>query len=103
ELPLSNETYYDVELQGGSALAEVVVTAAFGVKQRKKTLGYNVQEVNSAELIKGRENSFINALQGKVSGVNITSTGGAPGAGTDIVIRGISSLNPGANNQPLII
>lgn len=84
-------------------LGEVVVTTAFGFKQRKKTLGYSVQEVGAAELSKGRENSFINALQGKVSGVNITSTGGAPGAGTDIVIRGISSLNPTANNQPLII
>ncbi|RYY62193.1 MAG: SusC/RagA family TonB-linked outer membrane protein [Chitinophagaceae bacterium] len=103
EFPIGNAASYDIQLKESGSLSEVVVTAAFGVKQRKKTLGYNVQEVNSGELAKGKENSFINALQGKVSGVNITSTGGAPGAGTDIVIRGISSLNPGANNQPLII
>lgn len=103
EVSIGNDASYDVELQGTGTLSEVVVTAAFGVKQRKKTLGYNVQEVSSAELSKGRENNFINALQGKVSGVNITSTGGAAGSGTDIIIRGISSLNPGANNQPLII
>ena len=84
-------------------LQEVVVTTAFGIKARKKTLGYSSQEINSQELNKGKENSFINALQGKVSGVNITPSGGAPGAGTDIVIRGLSSISPTANNQPLIV
>jgi TonB-linked SusC/RagA family outer membrane protein len=103
EVSIGNDASYDVELQGTGNLSEVVVTAAFGVKQRKKTLGYNIQEVSAAELTKGKENNFINALQGKVSGVNITSTGGAAGSGSDIIIRGISSLNPGANNQPLII
>ena len=103
EVKLGEAATYDVVLTPGSSLSEVVVTAAFGFKQRKKTLGYNVQEVTSAELTKGRENNFINALQGKISGVNITSSGGAPGAGTDIVIRGLSSLSPTADNQPLII
>lgn len=103
EVPIGAGNQYDVVLQPGSSMSEVVVTAAFGFKQRKKTLGYNVQEVTAAELGKGRENNFINAIQGKVSGVNITSSGGAPGAGTDIVIRGISSLSPTADNQPLIV
>lgn len=103
ELELNDSTDYTVVLQGSTSLSEVVVTAAFGFKQKKKTLGYNVQEVTSADLTKGRENSFINAIQGKVSGVNITSSGGAPGAGTDIIIRGMSSLSPGADNQPLIV
>lgn len=104
EIALTGAASYNIVLKAGAnSLSEVVVTGAFGIKARKKTLGYTVQEVNSAELSKGKENSFINALQGKVNGVNITSSGGAPGAGTDIVIRGISSLNPGANNQPLII
>jgi len=103
EVPVGTANSYDVTLGDAGALTEVVVTAAFGVKQRKKTLGYTVQEVGAADLIKGRENNFVNALAGKVSGVNITNTGGAPGAGTDILIRGISSLSPNANNQPLIV
>lgn len=94
---------YPVVLSSTSNLSEVVVTGAFGIKQRKRTLGYNVQEVSAQQLSQGRENNVIDALQGKVSGVNITSGGGAPGAGTDIVIRGISSLSPNANNQPLIV
>ncbi|HTL09925.1 MAG TPA: SusC/RagA family TonB-linked outer membrane protein [Chitinophagaceae bacterium] len=89
--------------EAANSLQEVVVTTAFGFKARKKTLGYSTQEINNQELNKGKENSFINALQGKVSGVNITPSGGAPGAGTDIVIRGLSSISPTANNQPLIV
>lgn len=104
EISLGNISQYSVVLTAGEpTLSEVVVSGAFGMRQRKKTLGYNVQEVGAGELSKGKENSFVNALQGKVNGVNIVSSGGAPGTGADIVIRGISSLNPGANNQPLII
>lgn len=103
EIRVTDSSHYNIVLQSSTSLSEVVVTAAFGFKQKKKTLGYNVQEVNSADLTKGRENSFLNAIQGKVSGVNITSAGGAPGAGTDIIIRGMSSLSPTADNQPLIV
>ena len=103
EILLGSATSYTVTLAGNNSLSEVVVTGAFGIRQRKRTLGYNVQEVSAQQLSQGRENNFINALQGKVNGVNITPTGGAPGSGTDIVIRGLSSLNPGANNQPLIV
>ncbi len=103
EINIGALSFYDVQLKDGNTLGEVIVTTAFGVKQKKKSLGYNVQEVNASQLDKGKENNFINGLQGKISNVNITSTGGAPGAGTDILIRGMSSLNPGANNQPLII
>jgi TonB-linked SusC/RagA family outer membrane protein len=45
----------------------------------------------------------VNALQGKVAGVTISSTGGAPGQGARILIRGINSLDAGRNNQPLFI
>jgi len=89
--------------ESASNLQEVVVTTAFGIKARKKTLGYSSQEINNQELSRGKENSFINALQGKVSGVTITPSGGSPGAGTDIIIRGLSSISPTANNQPLIV
>lgn len=91
-----------VTLISTQGLTEVVVTA-LGVRQEKKALGYAVQEVNARELTKGRDNNIITGLQGKVAGVNITSSGGAPGAGTSIIIRGITSLSPGQSNQPLFV
>jgi len=59
EVTVGTANSYDIILTESGTMSEVVVTAAFGVKQRKKTLGYTVQEVSSSELSKGRENSFI--------------------------------------------
>lgn len=83
-------------------LSEVVVTS-FGIKQERKALGYAVQEVNSKALMETNQPNALNALRGRLSGVSITSSSGAPGAGTSINIRGINSLNPTANNQPLFV
>jgi len=83
-------------------LNEVVVTA-FGQEQEKRSLGYAVQEISSRTLEETNQPNPVNALRGRVAGVQITSSGGAPGAGSNILIRGINSLNPGADNQPLFV
>jgi TonB-linked SusC/RagA family outer membrane protein len=83
-------------------LQEVVVTA-LGIKQQKRSLGYATQEIKAADITNTNQSNMINALKGKASGVQITSTGGAAGAGSRIQIRGINSLNPNANNQPLFV
>ncbi|WP_202946872.1 TonB-dependent receptor plug domain-containing protein [Nitritalea halalkaliphila] len=85
-----------------ATLSEAVVTA-FGVKQERKALGFPIQEVGNRELMETNQPNALNALRGRVAGVNITSSSGAPGAGTNIIIRGINSLDPGANNQPLFV
>jgi len=78
---------------------EVVVTA-LGITREKKSLGYSVQDVKSDELNKTSQLNVANALQGKVSGVQITQAGGAVGASQRILIRGNSSFN---SNDPLIV
>ncbi|HKK47171.1 MAG TPA: SusC/RagA family TonB-linked outer membrane protein [Balneolaceae bacterium] len=83
-------------------LNDVVVTA-FGVKQKKRRVGYSVQEVQSKDIENAKQENLVNALDGKISGVRISSTGGAPGQSSRIVIRGITSLDPGADNQPLFV
>ena len=82
-------------------LEEVVVTTAQGVKREKRGLGYSAPTVTNADLTRGQSSSALNALQGKVSGVNITSTAGAPGSSSRIVIRGGSSI--GGSNQALLV
>ena len=81
-------------------LDEVVVTA-LGISREKKAIGYSVQDVTGDEIAKAKETNIINSLQGRVSGAQITSTSGAVGASSRIVIRGISSLS--GNNQPLFV
>ncbi|HEU4606692.1 MAG TPA: carboxypeptidase-like regulatory domain-containing protein, partial [Chitinophagaceae bacterium] len=102
EISLTTATIYDVVLQPGESLSEVVVTA-FGIKKEKRSLGYTIQQVNSDELTLNHQSNVVNALQGKVAGVQISSSGGGPGQGARILIRGINSLDPGRNNQPLFI
>lgn len=84
------------------AFSEMVVTA-FGVEQEQRELGYSVEQVDGEELTAGNNENVVSALQGKVAGVQVTNTGGAPGSSSRILIRGISSLDPGANNQPLFV
>lgn len=81
-------------------LHDVVVTAA-GIARQKNSLGYSVSTVSSDKLAQKSEPDPVRALQGKVAGVNISSAGGVAGGGTNITIRGNSSLN--GNNQPLFV
>ena len=99
EFTVGNASSFNIQLTESGALSEVVVTA-FGIKKEKKSLGYTIQSVGAEDLTLNRQNNVVNALQGKVAGVTISSTGGAPGQGARILIRGINSLDAGRNNQP---
>ncbi len=80
-------------------LSEIVVTAV-GIERDMKTLGYAVQELESEQLVYKSEPDFLRALSGKVAGVQITGSNGAPGSSTRIIIRGLSTTR---DNQPLIV
>jgi TonB-linked SusC/RagA family outer membrane protein len=96
-------TTLEVKLEQDFKQADEVVVTALGVKKQKRSLGFATQEIGSKELTKERSSNFVNALQGKVAGLNISQSSGTPGAGASIVLRGLRSLEPGSNNQPLII
>ena len=83
-----------------SGLDEVVVTA-LGIKREAKSLGYATSTVSQDEMTINRTGNFMNALQGKMAGVNITSLGSGPSGTSKIRIRGQSSF--GGNNSPLIV
>ena len=98
---VGNQSTVNVVLQPELySLNEVVVTA-LGISRQAKSVGYSMTAVGSDELTKGKDRSALNALEGKVAGVNITSASGAPGSSTRILIRGVSSLT--GSNQPLFI
>ncbi len=101
EVKVGNRSTINVQLLRSTNLDEVVVTA-FGVKKDKRSLGYSAQEVKAEELAISKQSNILNAMQGKISGVQINSTGGAPGQGVSILIRGVKSLGPGGN-QPLFV
>ena len=84
------------------SLDEVVVTA-MGISREKKALGYAVSEVDGDELIKTRGglSNPVNALQGKVAGLQISSGAGSMGGSSKVLIRGNNSLS--GSNQPLFV
>ena len=90
-----------VMLNNERQLDEVVVTAEFGMKRVARTVGSSVQNVKAADIVESGRTDFISALQGRVSGMNVISSGGAPGASTSVVLRSATSLS--GNNQPLYV
>ncbi len=98
----NQETLNIVLKENSQVLSEVVVTA-MGQTQEKKKLNFAVQSLDSDQLTAGVSSNLASTLQGKVSGLQIQSTGGSPNASQTIQIRAISSINPAQNNEPLII
>lgn len=101
EVIVGNQSVLRVSLAPESkALGEVVVTA-LGIKKQAKSIGYATSTVTSDQITINRTANFMNALQGKIPGVNITSLGSGPAGTSKIRIRGQSSF--GGNNSPLIV
>ncbi|MEO7315717.1 MAG: SusC/RagA family TonB-linked outer membrane protein [Ginsengibacter sp.] len=101
EVAIGSASSINITLQTTEGeLAEVVVTA-MGIKREKKALGFSVQDIKSDELLKNKDANLINSLNGKIAGVNVTNSGGAPGASSSIIIRGGTSLE--RDNQPLFV
>ena len=88
-----------VLLKSDTDLDEIVVVGYTAMK-RRDILG-SIAKVSSKDLAKVPVSSAAEALQGRVSGVQVTSGTGAPGAGVSIRIRGVSSLYGG--NEPLYV
>lgn len=101
-ITVGNSATINITLEEDSrSLDEVVVTAEFGMKRVARTIGSSVQNVKASDIIESGRDNFISALQGRVSGMTVTSTGGAPGSSTTVVLRSITSIS--GNNQPLYV
>lgn len=101
-IDLSGKTDVTILIKEETRQIEEVMVTALGIRSEKKALGYSAQEVKSDEVNTVQQSSFINALSSKVAGVNVTSSSGTPGASSDIVIRGRTSLRAD-KNAPLFI
>ena len=101
EVKIGSKTVVDVVMMPDVMNIEEVVVTAIGVKREEKSLGYSATQVNGDDIVKARDPSALNALQGKVAGVNISSASSNPGASTRVISRGYSSLT--GSNQALYV
>src|SRR4051794_5567682 len=101
EVPVNGRGPFAVSLtQKETNIGEVVVTA-LGISKQSRSIGYAATNVKADELTINRTPNVMNALQGKVAGVNISGLGTGPAGTSKIRIRGQSSIS--GQNNPLIV
>lgn len=100
---VGRRTTVDVLMTADNEELDEVVVTALGISRERKALGYAIAEVGGDEMIKSRGgmNNPVNALQGKVAGLQISSGSGSMGGSSKMLIRGNNSIS--GNNQPLFV
>lgn len=99
EVEISARSIIDFKFETEDFAVDEVVVVAYGVTQKSSFTG-SVGVVKSEELGKSTNSTFVNSLQGNVSGVQINTASGQPGASTDIIIRGMGSFG---GSSPLYV
>ena len=95
------ENVINVQLNRAVRSLDAVVVTALGQTTEQRALGTSQQMVQGAAIAETQRENFVNALAGRVAGVDVTTTSGLPGSSTSITIRGVSSIS--SSNQPLMI
>jgi TonB-linked SusC/RagA family outer membrane protein len=101
EIAVGSRTTVDLTMTPDVRSLDEVVVTALGIERSAKSLGYATTKVDSKELIVNRTPNMMNALQGKIAGVNISALGTGPAGTSKVRIRGQSSI--GGQNTPLIV
>ena len=100
EIPVGGRAVIDIQLFPDTEVLADAVVIGYGTTTRRDMTG-SISAVNSDDFNTGLISSPEQLINGKVSGVQITSSGGSPTSGSTIRIRGGASLN--ASNDPLIV
>ncbi len=101
EVSVNNQAELTVRLETAVRALETVVVTALGLERKKRTLTYSTQGVSTQELTEARELNMMNALQGKVAGLNINSGSSGVGSQARVTLRGNRSIS--GNSQPLYV
>lgn len=87
-------------MEDAQTLSEVIVTGVAAGTPKQK-LGFSIEKLSSDKLLKVPATDAASALQGKIAGVRITKTSGAPGSEADVQLRGVKTIFGSSN--PLFI
>lgn len=100
EVSVAGQSFLTIQLEPESSQLNEIVVVGYGTQKRSDVTGA-IGSVKRESFNKGVITNPVDLLQGKVAGVNITSTSGEPGANQNVIIRGIGSLRSGT--QPLYV
>ena len=99
-IPVGKQTSFTITLKEDAQALDEVVVVGYGV-QKKRDLSGAVSSVKSRDITAIPTTNALEALQGKVAGLDLTSSSGKAGADLSFTIRGERSLK--ASNKPLIL
>ena len=97
---VKGKDFIEVTLHEDAKVMEEVVVVGYGT-MKKRDLSGAMSQIKSDELMAGGATDVAHGLQGKVAGVQVQQSDGAPGAGTSITVRGANSFT--TSSQPLYI
>ncbi len=100
EISIGNQTNFEIQLAVSANALDEIVVIGYGTESRGN-VSSSIAKVGEKDLRDQPTASFDQALAGRVAGVDISQTNGAPGASVAINIRGTSSITGG--NAPLIV
>ncbi|HEY8936448.1 MAG TPA: SusC/RagA family TonB-linked outer membrane protein [Cyclobacteriaceae bacterium] len=102
EVEIGSRSVVDVQMADeATQLTEVLVTGSLGLQRQEKEIGYAASIISTAELTRAKAIDVAQSLNGKISGLNITTTNGGVFSNAKINIRGVRSLT--GNNQPMLV
>lgn len=99
QVPVNNRSVLDIRMAGSSNNLNEVVVTALNIKRNAKSLGYTVATLDGSKVNTVQTPNIINALSGKIAGVDVGNIANGVAGTKRVVIRGASSLT--GNNQPL--
>jgi iron complex outermembrane receptor protein len=97
---INGQSIFQIQLEPDATQLDELVVVGYGTQKRSDVTGA-VGSVKSEDFNRGVITNPVDLLQGKIAGVNITSTSGEPGANQNVIIRGVGSLRSGT--QPLYV
>ncbi|MBD8491309.1 TonB-dependent receptor [Echinicola sp. CAU 1574] len=100
EIAVNGQSTISIQLEPDATQLDEMVVVGYGTQKRSDVTGA-IGSVKAGEFNKGVISNPVDLLQGKMAGVNISSTSGEPGAAQNVIIRGIGSLRSGT--QPLYV
>ncbi|MHB8208743.1 SusC/RagA family TonB-linked outer membrane protein [Mucilaginibacter sp.] len=102
QITVGGNTNFDITLTPDAKNLNEVVVTALGIKKSASSISYDQQTVGGKELEVAKDPSFVNSLDGKVSGLQITQSSSGAGGSTKVVLRGSKSIY-GNNNVLYVI
>ncbi|MDE6448848.1 MAG: SusC/RagA family TonB-linked outer membrane protein [Muribaculaceae bacterium] len=103
EITVTDENPLTIVMNSSAVNLNEVVVTALGITREQKSLGYSVSKIDNEQLTSTVSGNWLNAINGKVAGLNMSSSNSGPSGSLRVTLRGEQSLNYGANEALFVV